>query len=165
MDKADFCKQEFRKTNSKLRKKQSDLIKKINQKTGSYDLNTADYNESFENEEILNDNIELNLAEPIREYDEHAQSTRFTSFAKSTSLLNSTNATSSVSNNNRNSTRNNSHLLESLSSIEFPKKATLLGIPLLCCTYLAAIYSMVCNFIVQVLTWFFNFVILNCILS
>ncbi|CAF1023794.1 unnamed protein product [Brachionus calyciflorus] len=115
---------EEKKLNSeKIKRKHSDFLKKIViPRSGSYNL---EFQNDAQNStmKILNDEIELNSAEP---------------------LCNKTNVINSILD-NTNMTSLTSYGQDSINAIESinsRRKKTFLGFPLICCTYFAAIYSL-----------------------
>ncbi|RNA14794.1 hypothetical protein BpHYR1_039237 [Brachionus plicatilis] len=105
-------------------------VKNILPRSGSYNLNE---DEHLSDMKILNNEIELNSAEPI----DH-ESTKKQDNTEFSSLLNRTNGTTL----NTTDSKSKLSMLESFDSIKIPKKKTVLGYPLLCCTYVASIYSL-----------------------
>jgi len=141
-------------SNKKTKKERpKEVIKKIIPKSssrGSYDLNkitnlqlndvnnnnnknktSSDYHGSANNDF---NKIEANVNQSSSEI--------ITSFSKNNNKKTKSNNTKS----NKQKKAIQPKLDQSFTSIEFPKKRTCLGFPFLCCTYFAAIYSLVIEF-------------------
>lgn len=144
-------------SSSKLSFKQNELLKKMMPKTGSYDLSSAN-SVDFDDDLLNNDNIKLNSAEPLdptgdyNNAEKRDRDSRWNTMivknvepaSKKTVVTNanklSKNKKTAVKSDDEKITRSD------LSKLSFPTKKSILGLPLTCFTYFAAIYSLVCTF-------------------
>ena len=130
------------------RKSSKDLIKKIIPKSasGSYDLNPFLNETNYaQNNRRQSENKHEDNHQPTRKENETFTSDAMTNTTTNTTNLSSSNrqSESSSSNFKAKSIMKNSYTSALSANIEFPKKRTCLGFPILCFAYFAAIYTLV----------------------